>query len=92
MAADDLTIPGEPSKRYGSVYWGASVGDWDKAKDALEHYQRHYRDIRPIINKNPKAKKDRPFYQFFDGRKEIVLAALKRAAQAEEKAKTGPSE
>jgi hypothetical protein len=84
MAAENLTIPGERSKRYRIVYWGEIVGDWDKAKDALEYYDRHYREIRPIINKNPKAKRDKPFYQVFDGRKEIGFAALKRAAQAEE--------
>ena len=59
-----------------------------RPKDALEHYHRHYQNIRPIINKNPNAKKDRPFYQFFDDQREIVLAALKRAADAEGNAPT----
>jgi hypothetical protein len=81
MAVDNLTIEGEPSKRYRMVYWGEIVGSWDTAKDALEHYHRHNQNVRSIIKKN--AKRDRPFYRFFDDQQEIVLAALRRAAQAE---------
>ena len=76
----------EPFKRYRMVYWGEIVGSWDTAKDSLEHYHRHYQDIRPIIKKN--AKRDRPFYRFFDDQQEIVLAALRRAAEAEGNAPT----
>lgn len=81
-------VEGDLLKRYRIVYWGEGVGDWDSAKNALKHYHSHYREVRPIINKNPKAKKDRPFYQFFDGRNEINLDALKKAAKAEEDAPT----
>jgi hypothetical protein len=91
MVVEGLTIEGEPLKRWRIVYWGEIVGHWDKAKDALERYHRHHQDVRPIINKSRKAKRDKPFYEFFDGRKEIDLAALKRAAQAEDKAKASPS-
>jgi hypothetical protein len=84
MVVEGLTVEGEPSKRWRIVYWGAGVGHWDKAKDALDHYHQHNTLIRPQIDKNPKAKKHKPRYEFFDGRKEIDLAALKRAAQATE--------
>jgi hypothetical protein len=87
MAVDNLTTEGGPSKRYRMVYWGEIVGGWDTARDALEHYHRHYQNIRPIINR--KAKKIRPFYQFFDDQQEIVLAALRRAAEVEEEVAMG---
>lgn len=86
MVIKDLTVEGEPSKRYRIVYWGEPVGDWDNAKDALDHYLQHNKEVRPIIDKNTKAKKHKPHYQFFDSRKEINLAALKTAGQAEQKA------
>ena len=88
MVLENLTTEGEPPKRYRMVYWGEIVGGWDTAKDALEHYHRHYQNTRSIIKKN--AKRDRPFYQFFDDQHEIVLAALRRAAQAEGNAPTTP--
>jgi hypothetical protein len=78
MVVKNLTVEGEFSKRYRIVYWGEPVGDWDKAKDALENYHQHYREVRPIINQNRKAKKDKPHYQFFEGRKVIDLC---RAAE-----------
>jgi hypothetical protein len=49
----------------------------------MDHYRQHYQEVRPIINKNSKAKKHKPFYEFFDGRKQIDLAALKKAAETE---------
>jgi hypothetical protein len=84
MVVKNLTVEGEPSKRYRIIYWGTIVGHWDKAKDALEHYYEHSTLIRPQIDKHPKAKKHKPRYKFLDGQKEIALAALKGAAQAEE--------
>jgi hypothetical protein len=73
MVVKNLNAEGEFSKRYRIVYWGDSVGDWDKAKDALEYYHRHYRDIRPVINQNPKAKKHKPHYECFDGPRKLTL-------------------
>jgi hypothetical protein len=80
MVVKGMMIEGEPSKRYRISYWGAPVGDWDTAKDALERYHQHNTLIRPQIDKSPKAKKDSPRYRFYDGRKEISLAKLKKAA------------
>jgi hypothetical protein len=88
MVVENPTLEGQPSnKRYRMVYWGEIVGGWDTAKDALEHYHRHYQNTRSIIKKN--AKRDRPFYRFFDDQQEIVLAALRRAAEAEGNAPIG---
>jgi DnaJ-class molecular chaperone len=90
MAVKNLTAEGDPPKRYRIVYWGEIVVEHENAKDALDKYHRHYREVRPGVDKNPKAKKDRPFYTFFDGRKEIDLATLKRAAKAESDAAERP--
>jgi hypothetical protein len=76
-----VKVEGEAAKRYRIVYWGESVGDWDQAKDALEHYFEHNSLIRPQIDKTRKAKGGQHRYRFFDGREQIDLAALKRAAQ-----------
>jgi hypothetical protein len=36
MVVENLTIAGEPSKRYRMVYWGEIVGGWDSSSPQQE--------------------------------------------------------
>jgi hypothetical protein len=84
----NMLVEGEPSKRYRISYWGGEVFEshWDTAKEALDRYEKHRDLIKPQIDKDPRAKKHKPTYSFRDGRKEITLADLRKAAKAEEEA------
>lgn len=93
MVVEGLPIEGEPVKRYRIVWWGTSVGHWDNAKEALDGYDQHDKILRPaIVRTSRKAEKDKPYYQFFDGRKEITLADLRAAKVEEQGAPQRPAE
>lgn len=73
-----MKIEGERSKRYGVVYGGDTVGSWDTAKEALDEYRKYERLIRPVTDRAKKYS-----YTFRDGRKEITLEQLMRAAKVD---------
>jgi hypothetical protein len=84
----NMKIEGEPSKRYRISYWGADVFEshWDTAKEALDRYEKHRDLIKPQIDKDPRAKKHRASYVIRDGKKEITVVDLRKAAEAEDEA------
>ncbi len=75
---ENLTVEGEPSKRYGVAYGGEIIGSYDTAKEAWEAYRKYDDLIRSVVDRKKKYR-----YSFRDGRKEISIEQFRKAVKAE---------
>jgi hypothetical protein len=80
---EGLKVEGEPLKRYVIRYQGALewVGTFDTAAEALVAYEDYEQTVRPMIDRENKWG-----YAIRDGKKDISVADLRRAAKAQEEA------
>ncbi len=81
---DNISIPGEKSKRFGLSYGGQIIGSYDTIAEAAEGYRQHQNVIRPVIDRDKKYR-----YGLTDGRKEIGPECLRTATKATPKKRDG---
>ena len=73
-----MQVEGEPSKRFKLAYWGVFIGSYETAKEAVAKLDEHDKLMRPVIDRGNEGR-----YVVRDGRKEITIGDLRKAAKAE---------